>query len=107
MSKINIQDTDKVKRLGHWPDEGTSNLQAACPQTELTVRDARGARGCLLWNPITGKHFFRIYDDKNFKDYDLAAEEIWVNIESGDLEFNDGEGKLNWSRKVLGLERDE
>jgi hypothetical protein len=66
---------------------------------------AKDVRGCFLYNPFTGKHFFRIYNPTNrskFKDYSMDAEEIWVKIESGDLSLFD-DGKLSWSSKTLGI----
>jgi hypothetical protein len=70
-------------------------------------KSARGVRGFLLYSPVIRGYFFRVYDpvDKaKFEDYCLAAEDIEVEILS-DVVF--AEGRLNYSRKVLGKETDE
>jgi len=85
---------------------------------------AIGKKGCLLYSPFTGKHFFRIYDEekdengrKNFIDYHLCAEDIDIEIQDSstslyveipqdsDPKNKSGEGRLDWSSKTLGREK--
>ena len=35
--------------------------------------DAKGKRGYLLYSPIGNSHFFRIYHNDTFTDYDINA----------------------------------
>lgn len=80
---------------------------------EETIKPAKGAKGFLLYNPFTHRHFFRIYDPEDkrkFTDYRLSAEDIEVEILASGLElyeYKDEEeaekkNRLDWSRKVLG-----
>jgi hypothetical protein len=75
----------------------------------MTETPAKGVRGFLLYNPFSERHFFRIYDpnDKSkFKDYRLAAEDVEIEILSGQValyDYKDGEkGRLDWDSRVLG-----
>jgi len=73
---------------------------------------AKGSKGFLLYNPFTGKHFFRIYGEmneetghKDFKDYALCAEDIEIEINDSFVslyEHQDNEGRLDYSSKTLG-----
>ena len=71
-------------------------------------KDAKGKTGFLLYSPLTGKHFFRIYHATNkriYTDYNLSAEDIEVTILAGGLslyENKEGDNRLDWSSKVLG-----
>ena len=72
-------------------------------------RPARGVRGFLLYSPVTQKHFFRVYesgDKAKFSDYDLAAEDIEVEIVSRFVVFTES-GRLDYSSRVLGKEHRE
>lgn len=63
---------------------------------------ARGLKGHLLWNPFEKSYFFRVYDpeDKSkFEDYDLAADDIEIEILDRFVVLRDG--KLNWSKRVV------
>ena len=65
---------------------------------------AKNKKGFLLYSPVREGYFFRIYDGENFKDYDLFAEEIEIQI-LGDwtsLYTSDEKNKLDFSSKVLG-----
>jgi hypothetical protein len=76
-------------------------------------KSAKGVRGCLLYDCFSDSYFFRIYLEENtsghkkFIDYDLCAQEIWLQIESGDLSFYEGKNRdiLDWSSKTLGHTR--
>lgn len=72
-------------------------------------KPAKGVKGCLLWNPFTDKHFFRVYSDNHeYKDYALSAEDISIEIQDDSIVLrdsdsdNDDYGKVDWSDKVLG-----
>lgn len=75
-----------------------------------TETSAKGKRGFLLYNPFTGKHFFRIYesdDKRKFTDYKVCAEDIEIEILAGGLSLyksdnEDERSRLDWSSKVLG-----
>ncbi|MCX5637086.1 MAG: hypothetical protein NTX52_05255 [Planctomycetota bacterium] len=42
---------------------------------------AKDVKGFLLYSPFTRKYFFRVYNpDKTFEDYDLAFEDMEVQI---------------------------
>lgn len=66
-------------------------------------KSANGIRGFLLYNPFEKGYFFRVYDEKDrskFEDYDLAAEDIEIQILDKHIVLRDG--KLNYTKKVLG-----
>lgn len=67
-------------------------------------KSAQNKQGFLLYSPSKGTHFFRIYEDENFIDYDLFAEEIEIQI-LGDwisLYTSDENNKVDFSTKALG-----
>lgn len=67
-------------------------------------KPAKGKRGFLLYSPARQEYFFRIYNGKNFTDYDLLAEEIEIEI-VGDwvsLYENEERNLLEFSTKALG-----
>jgi hypothetical protein len=81
--------------------------------------NAKGKRGFLLWSYLTDRHFFRIYNWQDeelcnkeesvnmhgFKDYEIYAEDVEVEILAGGLslyENEDGEHRLDWSRRATG-----
>lgn len=69
-------------------------------------KSAQNKRGFLLYSPFKGTHFFRIYEDENFTDYDIFAEEIEIQI-LGDwisLYTSDENNKVDFSTRVLGKE---
>jgi len=81
----------------------------------MTEKPANKVRGFLLYNPITERHFFRIYGEadpktgrKPFTDYKVCAEDIELTIEATGLalyEVENGDeekNRLDWSSKVLG-----
>lgn len=46
-----------------------------------TVTPARGIRGHLLYDPITGKTIFRVYEtNESHTDYTLSAESIAIEL---------------------------
>lgn len=70
-------------------------------------KPAKGVRGFVLYCPITHRYYFRVYDleDKScFKDYDLMAEDIEVEIIDDHLEFyEEGDKKrLDYSLTIMG-----
>lgn len=73
---------------------------------EFEEKSAAGVRGCLLYNFITGLHFFRLYDYDNdtYEDYKICAEDINIEILRDDCSLfrTKTGGKLNWSSKTLG-----
>lgn len=74
----------------------------------MNEKPAKGVKGFLLYSPFTHKHFFRVYDktDKSkFKDYDICAEDIEIEIIDQFTVLRtgkDGVGKLDYSARVLG-----
>lgn len=71
----------------------------------MTIKNAEGVRGFLLYSPFTHKHFFRIYhEDKSFTDYDVCAEDIEIQILDSSIELYETpeRNRLDWSRRVLG-----
>lgn len=69
-------------------------------------KPAKGKKGFLLYSPFKQTHFFRIYDGENFKDYDLIAEEIEIQIVDKWVSLYQSEerNKLDFSKKALGKE---
>ena len=69
-------------------------------------KSAKDKTGFLLWSPVGQRHFFRIYDDENFKDYELFAEEIKIKLvgEWVSLYESEEKNKLDFSSKALGKE---
>ena len=72
----------------------------------MVIEPAKGKKGFLLYSHVTEKHFFRVYDSLVFgtyKDYDLCAEDIEVEILDQHLELYEGENnnRLDYSRKIL------
>jgi len=67
-------------------------------------KPAKGKRGFFLYSPVKQTYFFRIYDGENFKDYDLIAEEIEVEIVEDWVSLYESEerNKLDFSSKALG-----
>lgn len=44
--------------------------------------NAKGAVGFLLHSPLENKTYFRVYENGDFKDYDIMCEELEVEIKS-------------------------
>jgi hypothetical protein len=67
-------------------------------------KPAKDKRGFLLYSPVKEGYFFRIYDGENFKDYDLIAEEIEVEIVGDWISLYESEERnvLDFSSKALG-----
>lgn len=64
----------------------------------MEEKSAFGVKGFILYNVFDHSYFFRVYDEeKNFEDYDLAAEDIMVTICDSSLVLSNG--KLKYSRK--------
>lgn len=81
----------------------------------MTEKPAKQVRGFFLYSPLTERHFFRIYGEKDpvtgrkpFTDYKVCAEDIEVTIEAGGLSLYEVENgdeeknRLDWSSTVLG-----
>jgi hypothetical protein len=66
-------------------------------------RPAKGKKGFLLYSPYKQGYFFRIYDGENFKDYDLIAEEIEVEMVGDWVSLYESEERnvLDFSSKAL------
>jgi len=72
----------------------------------MTEQPAKGVKGFFLYNPFTERHFFRVYDPDNkrqYKDYVVSAEDIEVEILAGGLSlYHDGKsGRLDWASRYL------
>jgi hypothetical protein len=67
-------------------------------------KPAKGKRGFLLYSPIRKEYFFRVYDGKNFTDYNLLAEEIEIKLLDSWVSLYESEenNKLDFSTKALG-----
>lgn len=67
-------------------------------------KPAKNTKGFLLYSPVKQGYFFRIYDGDTFKDYDLVAEEIEVNLVGDWVSLYESEenNKLDFSTKTLG-----
>lgn len=73
----------------------------------MTETPARGVRGFFLYNPITHKHWFRVYDPvdrRKYRDYEFQIEDLEVEILAhGAALYYDEEtrrGSLTWSSGV-------
>lgn len=63
---------------------------------------AKGSKGFLLYSPFTKRHFFRIYEeDGEFKDYDIRAEEVEIEITSEWVSLYEDK-ILDFNSKALG-----
>lgn len=75
----------------------------------MNEEKAKGKRGFLLYSPYTKKHFFRVYesaDKRQFTDYDLCAEDIGVEILdefTALFKTEDGRNRLDYNSRVRGL----
>lgn len=67
-------------------------------------KPAKDQRGFLLYSPYKQTYFFRIYEGKNFTDYDLIAEEIEIKLKDKWISLYESEenNKLDFSSKALG-----
>jgi hypothetical protein len=67
-------------------------------------KPAKSKRGFFLYSPVKQGYFFRIYDGENFKDYDLIAEEIEVEMVGDWVSLYESEERnvLDFSTKALG-----
>lgn len=75
----------------------------------MNERPAKGTKGFFLYDPITQKYFFRIYDPsdkRKFVDYKLCFEDLEVEIVDQFTSFYEGEegerNRLDYSSQVLG-----
>lgn len=76
---------------------------------EESGQPATGIKGYLLYSPITHKHFFRVYHEKDrskFLDYDLAAEDIEVVLADRFTVLHSNTGRLDYTDHVLGRDYD-
>jgi hypothetical protein len=68
---------------------------------------AKGVKGFLLYSPFHKSHFFRVYDDKDkrqFKDYKITAEDIEIKLLSkfnALIEFDNGDNLLDYTTEVV------
>jgi hypothetical protein len=75
--------------------------------SQYTEKSAKGIKGFLLYSPFHKSHFFRVYDDKDkrqFKDYKITAEDIEIKLLSkfnALIEFDTGENILDYSSEVV------
>ena len=67
-------------------------------------KPAKNIKGFLLYSPVEQRYFFRIYSGENFKDYDLIAEEIEIEIVGKWISLYESEERnvLDFSTKALG-----
>jgi len=71
---------------------------------DYNEKSAKDVQGVFLYSPVKQGYIFRIYDGKDYKDYDLVAEEINVRL-VGDwvsLYESEANNKLDFSTKALG-----
>lgn len=71
----------------------------------MREKPTKGTKGFLLYSPFTDKYFFRVYnEDKTYKDYELWAEDIEIEIidEHTSLKESEKGNRLDYSSKVLG-----
>lgn len=69
----------------------------------MTEKSADNINGFLVYNPSSGLHFLRVYneDKSEFTDYKLAAEDIEISIMPGNLSLYDDPPRLDWASTVL------
>ena len=51
--------------------------------TKYREQCSKGVKGFLLYSPFHKSHFFRVYEDKDkrqFKDYKITAEDIEIKL---------------------------
>lgn len=67
-------------------------------------KPAKDMKGVFLYSPVKQGYIFRIYDGKDYKDYDLVAEEINVRLIDDWVALYESEenNKLDFSTKALG-----
>jgi len=73
----------------------------------MSEKPAKGARGFLLYSPVTKGFFFRVYgpDDKGkFVDYDLCFEDLEIEIldRHTSLYEEADRNRIDYSSRVLG-----
>ena len=92
-------------RRGSRQNGTPSKLQT---RWKMKEKPAKGVKGCLLYDPIDGGYFFRVYDEidkTRFTDYTMCAEDISVVLDCSVLslfEPDDGDNRLDWSTSYLG-----
>jgi len=71
---------------------------------DYNEKSAKDVQGVFLYNPVKQRYIFRIYDGKDYKDYDLVAEEINVRLVDDWVSLYESEenNKLDFSTKALG-----
>ena len=76
----------------------------------MSERSAQGIRGFLLYDVIKQQYFFRVYgqlssetERKSYKDYEISAEDIEIEIQSDDISIYESEdsNRLDWSSKAI------
>ena len=67
-------------------------------------KPAKDKRGFLLYSPFREGYILRIYEGKNFTDYELFAEEIEIQLVDNWVSLYESEekNKLDFSSKALG-----
>ena len=76
----------------------------------MSERPAQGIRGFLLYDVIRQQYFFRVQgkssetERKSYKDYEISAEDIEIEIQSDDISIYESEdsNRLDWSSKAIG-----
>ena len=76
----------------------------------MQEKSAQGVRGHILYHPFRCTHFFRVYHDEGFTDYEIVAEDIEVTIEDGSISLYTGDEespklespKIDFNSQVLG-----
>lgn len=69
-------------------------------------KSAKNKRGFLLYSPFREGYILRIHEGKNFKDYELFAEQIEIKLVDNWVSLYESEenNKLDFSSKALGKE---
>ena len=75
--------------------------------TKYREQCSKGIKGFLLYSPFHKSHFFRVYSNKDkrqFKDYKITAEDIEIKLLSkfnALIEFDNGENVLDYTSEVV------
>ena len=72
----------------------------------MKITSADGVTGILYRDAVTGRAFFRIYDENyNFVDYDIAHNDLRITIHDTDSAFYERNGRhiLDHAPETLGI----
>lgn len=87
-----------ILSLPHWTKIGNI-YKFTPPEPPATVRPAFAIVGHILYDPRKDRQWFRVYDLDKYTDYEIAAEDIQVQILSNALSLiESGDRKeLTWT----------